>query len=157
MSFRICGLSPEPFVDLMDLDDAALAARGIERIVADEPNSAPCRVSLKDAEPGERLLLFSYEHQPANSPFHATGPIFVREAALRSSDCVCVDDVPPVIQRRTISVRAYDRDAMMIEGELVEGTELAPLLERWFERPEIDVVHLHYARRGCFAARAERV
>ena len=155
MSFRICGLSPEPFADLMDLDDEALAARGAVRVVADEPHSAPCRVSLEDAEPGESLLLLSYEHQPASSPFRAAGPIFVREAALRSFDCV--DEVPAAIQRRTISARAYDRDAMMLEGDLVEGTALARLLERWFERPEIDVVHLHYARRGCFAARAERV
>ncbi len=155
MSFRICGLSPEPFADLMDLDDQALAARGAVRVVADEPHSAPCRVSLQDAEPGESLLLLSYEHQPASSPFRAAGPIFVREAALQSFDCV--DEVPAAIQRRTISARAYDRDAMMLEGDLVEGTNLAPLLERWFERPEIDVVHLHYARRGCFAARAERV
>ena len=155
MSFRICGLSPEPFIDLMGLDDQALAARGAARVVADEPHSAPCRVSLQDAEPGESLLLLSFEHQPATSPFRAAGPIFVREAALQSFDCV--DEVPAAIQRRTISARAYDRDAMMLEGDLVEGTDLAPLLERWFERPEIDVVHLHYARRGCFAARAERV
>ena len=155
MSFRICGLSPEPFIDLMGLDDQALAARGAVRVVADEPHSAPCRVSLQDAEPGESLLLLSFEHQPATSPFRAAGPIFVREAALQSFDCV--DEVPAAIQRRTISARAYDRDAMMLEGDLVEGTDLAPLLERWFERPEIDVVHLHYARRGCFAARAERV
>jgi hypothetical protein len=55
-----------------------------------------------------------------------------------------------------ISARAYDRDAMMIEGELVRGDALGPLLERWFGRTEMDVVHLHYARRGCYAALAER-
>ena len=31
MSFRITGLPPEPFADLFDLPDAALAARGAVR------------------------------------------------------------------------------------------------------------------------------
>ena len=154
MTFRIRGLEPEPFAGLMRLDDEALAARGVQRVVADEPHSAPCRVSLEDAEPGERLLLLSYEHQPADSPFRASGPIFVREAALEPFDRI--DQVPEAIQRRTISARAYDDQAMMVEGELVDGREVAPLLERWLSRPDVDVVHLHYARRGCFAAVAER-
>ncbi len=154
MTFRIRGLSPEPFAALTGLDDEALAARGVQRVVADAPHSAPCRVSLKDAEPGERLLLLSYEHQPADSPFRSAGPIFVREAAGAAFDEV--DVVPDVMLRRTLSARAYDAGAMMLEGELVEGPDAAALLERWFERPEIEVVHLHYARRGCFAARVER-
>jgi hypothetical protein len=154
MSFRIRGLSPEPFLPLFELDDEALEARGIQRLVAEEPHAAPCRVSLMDAEPGERLLLLSYEHMPAHSPFRASGPIFVRKDALRAADLV--DHVPDAIATRTISARAYDRSAMMIEGEIVPGETLGPLLEGWFGRPEVDVVHLHYARRGCYAALAER-
>ena len=154
MSFRIRGLEPQPFAGLMGLDDAALAARGVRRVIADEPHSAPCRVSLEDAAPGESLLLLSYDHMPADSPFKASGPIFVREAATETFDQI--GEVPAAIQRRTISARAYDREAMMLEGELVEGPKVAQLLERWLARPEIEVVHLHYARRGCFAAVAER-
>jgi hypothetical protein len=45
---------------------------------------------------------------------------------------------------------------MMVEGELVDGEASASLLSRWFGDPAIDVVHLHYAARGCFAARAVR-
>jgi hypothetical protein len=154
MSFRIRGLAPEPFVPLAGLDDEALAARGVRRMIADEPHSAPCRVSLDDAEPGERLLLLSWEHQGGASPFRQAGPIFVREGAVTAWEGI--DEIPPAIARRTISARAYDREAMMIEGELVEGAALKPLLDAWLSRPEVDVVHLHYARRGCFAALAER-
>ncbi len=99
-------------------------------------------------------MLLSYDHMPADSPFKASGPIFVREAATETFDQI--GEVPAAIQRRTISARAYDREAMMLEGELVEGPKVAQLLERWLARPEIEVVHLHYARRGCFAAVAER-
>ena len=154
MSFRIRGLSPEPFAPLFALDEAQLAERHIQSVVANEPHSAPCRISLEDAEPGERLLLLSHEHQPGASPYRQSGPIYVRESARQAFDGV--DQIPPAIGRRTISARAYDRQAMMLEGELIAGAELGQLLEAWLARPEVDVVHLHYARRGCFAARVER-
>ena len=44
----------------------------------------------------------------------------------------------------------------MRDGELVEGMQVATLVERWFADPEIELIHLHYARRGCFAAAATR-
>jgi hypothetical protein len=154
MSFRIRGLEPGPFAPLFDLSDEALAERGMRRMTADEPNSAPCRVSLEDAEPGERLILLSYAHQRASTPFAQAGPIFVREGAETAYDEV--GKIPPAFARRTLSARAYDRAGMMIEGQLVEGSELAPLLEDWLARSEVDVVHLHYARRGCYAGLAER-
>ncbi len=155
MSFRIRGLSPETFAPFFDLSDGERAARTIQTLIADEPHSAPCRVSLKDAEPGERLILLSYQHQAAASPFRASGPIFVREAAHEA--VAMIDEIPDAIARRTISVRAYDADAMMVEGVLSEGAELAPLLNQLIERPDVDVIHLHYARRGCYAALVERV
>jgi hypothetical protein len=154
MSFRIRGLSPEPFAPLFALSDDELAARGVRRVTADEPNAAPCRVSLADAAPGEQLLLLSWEHQDAATPFRQAGPIFVREGAGKAFDAV--DEIPPAFAIRTLSARAYDCEGMMIEGELVEGADAAGLLDAWLARPEVDVVHLHYARRGCFAGVAVR-
>ncbi len=154
MTFRIRGLDPAPFQGLYGLDDAALAARGVVRMRVDAPVSAPCRVGLDDAEPGEHVLLMAYEHQGAATPFHACGPIFVREGA--SAAWTGEDEIPPALRIRTLSARAYDQGGMMIEGELVEGAAAGELLARWFERPEIEEAHLHYARRGCFAARARR-
>lgn len=157
MSFRIRGLEPEPFAPLFALDDEALAAKGMRRMVCDAPRSAPCRVTLEDAEPGERLLLLAYEHQPAaDSPFRASGPIFVRENAEAAYDRV--DEIPPaILARPTISLRAYDHQAMMIDAALAPGVEVSQILENWLARPEVDTVHLHYALRGCYAARADRI
>ncbi len=154
MNFRILGLDPLPFLPLFDLDDAELEARQIRRFVADEPRSAPCRVTLEDALPGERLLLLNYEHQPAATPFRATGPIFVREAARAAFDAT--GRIPEVFQRRTLSARAYDRVGMMVKGQVTPGEEAAGLLDKWFDDPSVDEIHLHYAARGCFAARAVR-
>ncbi len=62
MSFVIAGLDPAPFRYLYGIDDAALAAEGVVRVVADGKPGYPCRVTLEDAEPGEALLLLNYEH-----------------------------------------------------------------------------------------------
>ena len=154
MSFRILGLSSAPFEPLFGLPDEALAERNVRRILVEDPHSAPCRITLEDAAPGERLLLLSYEHQGACSPFRACGPIFVRETTEAAYDEV--GQVPDVLRRRTLSARGYDPDGMMIKGQVVEGTRLEGLLRDWLADPGVDVVHLHYASRGCYGARAVR-
>ena len=79
MGFQISGLKREQFRDVLAFDDDALAAQGAKRFVADTQSGFPCRVSLIDAAPGERVILLTFKHQPARSPYHGAGPIFVRE------------------------------------------------------------------------------
>lgn len=155
MTFRMLGLAPEPFAPLLQLDEEALLARGVHRLIAEEAHAAPCRISLEDAEPGERVLLLNHEHQPANSPFRASGPIFLRERAAQAFDAEGV--VPDALRRRTLSVRAYDSAAMMVKGQLIAGAEVGALLEDWLEDAAVEEIHLHYAARGCYAARAVRL
>ena len=154
MSFRYIGLSPAPFASLSALDDDALLARGMRRMIVDEKPGFPCRVTLEDAEPGERVLLVAFEHQPAHSPFRASGPIFVREGAQTSFDQVGAP--PQSLLGRTLSVRAYAEDRMMTNAEVIPGDALEILLVRFFADPSVAYVHVHYASRGCYAARVER-
>src|SRR5438876_6918741 len=88
MDFRIRGLEPAHFHSLFALGEAELIARGMRAMVIDEPNSAPCRIKLRDVEPGERVLLLQYAHQPANTPYRSGGPIFVSENASEPFDCI---------------------------------------------------------------------
>ena len=82
-------------------------------MVVDSKPGFPCRITLEDAEPGERVLLINYEHQPAHSPYRAIGPIFVRESAVPAYDA---DTVPPSLRSRVLSLRAYDTDGMIVEA-----------------------------------------
>lgn len=155
MTFQVRALSMDLFRPLIDLDDQALQAIGARRMVADAPHSAPCRVSLVDAEPGERLLLVNHVHlDAATSPYRSQGPIFVREAALQAS--IAPDSVPDMIARRLLSARAYDQDWMMIDADVIEGVEAHTRLAAWFDNSSVAVVHLHTARRGCFLAEVRR-
>ncbi len=153
MTFRITGLNPASFRDLHVLPDDALAAKGVRRVRIENKHAAPCRISLDDAEVGESVLLLNYDHQPAQTPYRQQGPIFVRKTEQRFDRAGVL---PPALTRRTLSLRGFDIENMMIEADLVEGAEAAPLIERFFANPDVAYVHAHYARRGCYAALVER-
>jgi hypothetical protein len=153
MSYRVLGLEPESFEPLFALSDADLRARGVERVVVESKPSAPCRISLDDAEPGETVLLLSYLHQPAATPYHQQGPIFVRQGQ-RAYDG---EALAPALARRTLSLRGFDAQGMMQEAEVTLGADADGAIARLFANPAVNYIQAHYASRGCYAARIERV
>ncbi|HKY95583.1 MAG TPA: DUF1203 domain-containing protein [Kiloniellales bacterium] len=154
MSYRISGLSPAPFRHLFGLDDAVLAEQSIRRYRVDAMPGFPCRIGLEDLPVGASALLLNYEHQPAESPYRARGPIFVREGA--EDVAVFANRVPEVLARRMLSVRGYDAAGYIQAAEVVDGRALEDAIARSFAREDVDYLHVHYAGRGCYAARVER-
>ena len=154
MDYRITGLPREPFLPLFGMDKAALAARGIARVTADAKPGFPCRITLEDAEPGETLLLLNWRHLDGDTPYRADGPIFVREAA--RSARMERNAVPEQLRSRLLSVRAYDASGWMRDAEVAEGVALEALIARFLSDPAVDFLHVHNARRGCYACRIER-
>ncbi len=155
MTFRITGLSPETFHHLFGLSDVELAAHGAKRYVADKTPGFPDRIELRDAEPGETLILLNYTHQPANNPYRASHAIFVREGAEATYDRV--GEVPEVMRVRLMSLRAFGADHLMVDADVVDGSEMERVIERLFADPRVAYVHAHYAKRGCYAGRIDRV
>ena len=154
MDYRVIGLRPDAFAPLFHLDDEGLAAIGAKRVIADEPNGYPCRVSLEDAAPGEEVLLLPYRHHDGPSPYQSSGPIYVRRNAETAFNAV--NAIPAMQLRRLCSVRAYDAAGDLVVADVVPGVELEALLRRFFERAEVSQIHVHNARPGCYAFRAER-
>lgn len=154
MSYRVLGLSPDLFTPLFALTDEELAARGAVRRIADEPNAFPCRVTLEDAAPGEVVLLLPYRHHAGPSPYRSSGPIYVRRAATRPFDAL--NEIPAMQLRRLSSVRAYDAAGFMVVADVVAGAELERLFHEFLGRDDVEWLHVHNARPGCFAFRVER-
>ena len=154
-SFRLTALSPEPFRPLFDRSDAELAAMGARRVVATHTPGFPCRVSLVDAEPGEELILLPYEHHAVDSPYCASGAIYVRRAAVESR-ALEAGELPPYVTRRLMSLRAYDADGMMLAADVVDGAALGAELERHFADARVAYIHLHNAKPGCFSCEVVR-
>jgi hypothetical protein len=155
MAYRITGLSPEPFKNLWSLEDSALAALNIRRVLADSDRGFPCRISLQDAKAGEPLLLLPHQHHDVEGPYRASGPIFIRQQATAAANFQ--DRIPPSFLHRLLSVRAYDRSGWMHAAEVVKGTGLEATITSFFERDELAYLHIHNARPGCYACRVDRV
>ena len=45
----------------------------------------------------------------------------------------------------------------MIDADVVDGAQAEDLIERLFDNPSVAYIQAHYAKRGCFAARIDRV
>ncbi len=151
MHFRIRGLPIEHFAPLFTLSDEELAAQGAVRRTADGPR--PCRISLTDAKPGDELILVNYEHHAVDSPYRMRFAIYVRQGEETFDQ---VDTVPEQLRKRSLAVRAFDVDAMMVGWELAEGAQLEDAIARQFSDPRAAYLHVHFAAPGCYAARIER-
>ncbi len=154
MAFQIHALPESQFTELFALSDEELAQHSACRVVVDAKPGVPCRVSLADAEVGETAILLNYEHQPNDSPYRAAHAIFVR-AGVRQAR-LQVDEVPQVLIERLLSVRAFDKAHQMIDADVTDPPELAGRIEGMFGNPNVSYLHLHYAKRGCFAASVTR-
>ena len=154
MNFVIEGLDPAPFRRFYGRSEAALAADNIVRMAVDARPGFPCRVTLEDAAPGETVLLVNHEHLPVATPYRSRHAIFVREGA--DTAARFEDSVPAQLAIRLLSVRAFDGAGMMTDADVVDGHALEPLIARFFADPAVAYLHVHNARRGCFAARVDR-
>jgi len=154
MQFRITGLSPEPFLELFGLPDEELVKRNVKRYVADKKPGFPCRIEMRDVEVGESILLLNHVCQPAATQYRATHAIFVREGAAQTYDRL--NQVPEVMRGRLLSLRAYDVDGMMRDADVVEGEAIEPLIARLFENLEVNYIHVHNAKRGCYSGRIDK-
>lgn len=151
MSFRITGLPVATFAGLFDLSNEELRARGAVRRIAE--HNAPCRISLTDAQPGDEVLLVNYEHHPVDSPYRMRFAIYVRRGEEQYD---AVDQVPEQLRTRTLAVRAFDANGMMVAWEVTDGSQAEEAFERLFANADAAYLHVHYAAPGCYAARVDR-
>jgi hypothetical protein len=152
-TYRVKGLDPMPFEPLFRLSDEDLAERGVVRMTVSSP-TFPCRVSLTDREIGEKVLLLNHVSHDVANPYRASHAIFVTEGEEQAADYV--DQVPPVFEKRVLSLRGFDADGMMADAILTQPGEADAGIRKLFANPEIQTIHAHNATRGCFSAKIER-
>lgn len=155
MDFRITGLSPQLFQPFYGLSDDELAWHGVVRVLVDGKPAYPDRIELRDAEPGESVLLVNYTHLPVDTPFRSSYAIYVLEGSHSRYDRI--NEVPTVFRSRVLSLRAFDERHMLRDADIAQGTDVEGLIERFLCDPRTAYIHAHYAKPGCFAARIDRV
>jgi hypothetical protein len=150
-----CNPTPkETFTDLFSMDAGELETCGARRMTVRHSPGTPCRVSLEDAPVGEQVILVPFKHHNVDTPYQASGPIFVREQA--STARYAVNEVPEMLLRRLLSVRAYDAEGMMLDAEVIAGEVLENAIRRLFENDKVATLHVHNAAQGCFNCSVSR-
>jgi hypothetical protein len=153
MPYVVRGLDPTPYQPLFGLTEEELADRGVVRMTVSSP-TFPCRVSLTDRAIGETVLLVNHVSHDVGNPYRASHAIFVTEAVEQPAEYV--DRVPPVFEKRILSLRGFDADGMMADAILTQPGEADAGIRKLFENDSLVSIHAHNAMRGCFAARIER-
>jgi hypothetical protein len=153
-SFRIVGLQPVKFAAYFGKTDDELRALGARRYVVDEHPGFPDRIEMRDLEIGETAILLNYEHMDTPSPYRSSHAVFVREGASEPYDRV--DEIPEVMRSRLLSVRSFTDDGMMLDAEVLPGTELRKWIMKAFAARDVDFIDVHNAKRGCFSGRIRR-
>jgi hypothetical protein len=148
------GLDPSRFAHLFGKSDEELAALGARRYVVDRKPGYPERIEMRDLEVGETALLVNFTHLDADSPYRASHAVWVREGATTAYDAI--DEIPEVLRSRLLSVRAFDRSAMMITADVIDGNDLRGWIVSTLDDASVDFIDVHYAKPGCFATRVQR-
>jgi Protein of unknown function (DUF1203) len=154
MDFLVLALDPAPFQHLYGLSDQALADLGAEAMIVNESPGFPCRIALRDAPIGARMILLNFEHQPGATPYRSRHAIFIEDGARRVVPEV--NEIGDYMTTRLLSVRAFDASHNMRDADVCPGAEAVILFRRLLGAPAVSYLHVHSARRGCYLARVER-
>jgi len=117
-----------------------------------EPLSAeggePLRCCLRDAQPGEALILFGYEPPIGKSPYREIGAVFAHAEACAGPPAH--DVYPPEWRGRRQVLRAYDRRGWIREATVHDGSDPEGEIARLFADPESIQLHSRNVAYGCF-------
>jgi hypothetical protein len=153
-NFILKSLNDQDFSVFFEMTDAELYKISAKRMIVDEFPGFPCRVSLQDAALNEEVILLPYQHHKTNSPYQASGPIFVRKIAKTAN--LERNEIPKMFHHRLLSLRGYDKNGLMKDADVIEGKNLKEKINQLFENENIDYIHIHNSRPGCYNCLVER-
>ena len=154
-NFQIVGIQTDEIQTLLNAEDANNETLNIRKMIVDESPGYPCRLSLKDAEVGEEVILFNYQHHNVNSPYQASGPVFIRTNCEQAN--LNQNEIPLMLNHRLLSLRIYDKDAMMIDARTIEGKKLEATIQDVFSNDKSKYIHIHNSGPGCFNCQVNRI
>ncbi|MBO0710837.1 MAG: DUF1203 domain-containing protein [Acetobacteraceae bacterium] len=116
----------------------------------------PCRHCLGYADPGEMMLLGSYNLPRPRGVYWTPSPIFLHAGPCPRYEKV--NHIPDIVRGALVSVRAYDAaDQCIYElGAVSEGVRVDEPLGRALEDDRTAYVSIHTAKPGCMLCQAER-
>ncbi len=131
-----------------------------QKVLVREPgpdSRCPCRHCLRFAEPGQPVLLASYDLPKPQGVYWTPSPIFVHANSCPRYEMT--DHIPEIVRGALVSLRAYDsKDLCLYDlGHVSEGTAIDDALAHALDDARTSYVNIHTAKPGCFFCRVERL
>ena len=130
----------------------------VRRVVATPEGGFPCRHCLRLAEPGDTMLLGSYDLPQPRGIYWTPSPIFLHEVACPRAETA--NEMAPIVRSNSlVSIRAYDAaDQCLYDlGQVCPGEEVDGPLKRALGDARTAFVNIHTARPGCLLSLVRRV
>ena len=143
--FEIRALPPEVLASVR-ATDRDVSENPVEHLVTD--GGEPLRCCLRNAEPGERAILFGYEPPLPPSPYREIGPVFAHEEPCGGPTG---SDYPPAWRGRRQILRAYDARGRIHESTREhDGAEPERVIAEIMANPDVVQIHSRNVSYGCY-------
>jgi len=145
MNFKIHAIPPDV---LERIRATRLDASGnpVEAVTAD--GHEPLRCCLRNARPGESLLLFGYEPPIGKSPYREIGAVFAHAEACGARQTSA--EYPSDWRKKPQVLRAYDGRGWIRDAVVHQGTNAEAEIARLLQDPEAVQLHSRNVAYGCF-------
>jgi hypothetical protein len=145
MNFRTQAISQETLTGVR-ASGRDVSGHPVEPVVAG--GGEPLRCCLRDATPGEDLILFGYEPALPASPYREIGAVFAHAAPCPGPSA---DGYPPQWRGRSQVLRAYDKRGWIHPATRVhDGTDPEAAIAAILADPEVDQIHSRNVSYGCY-------
>jgi hypothetical protein len=108
----------------------------------------PLRCCLRNARPGERLILLGYEPPIGSSPYREIGPVFA--CAERCEGPEHVDRYPTQWRGKRQVLRSYDRRGWIHDALIHDGNDPEAVITRLLSSTAAVQLHSRNVAYGCF-------
>lgn len=117
--------------------------------------TAPCRLCLRIARAGERMILMSYNPFGGDyGPYSEVGPIFIHADECEPYEAT--SEVPPDFIGRELVLRAYNLRHAIQDSAIAPALDAPAVAARFFEDPDVAYIHARHTTYGCFDFKIER-
>ncbi len=108
----------------------------------------PLRCCLRNARPGEALILFGYEPPIGASPYREIGAVFAHAASCEGRSAN--GEYPPEWRGKPQVLRSYDRRGWIRDAIVHDGTNPEAGIARLLGDPRAVQLHSRNVAYGCF-------
>jgi hypothetical protein len=138
---------PAAVLDRVRASGVDVSGHPVQYLQAD--GGEPLRCCLRNAEPGERAILFGYEPPIPPSPYREIGAVFAHAETCPGP--TVGSDYPPAWRGRRQVLRAYDRRGWIHDATREhDGTSPEAVIADMLSDPDVHCLHSRNVTWGCY-------